>query len=201
MSSRRQLATALYRLLPLFTALLGACATLGKLSLGARRSARAHRHHGALARRRDDGPGVRRVQPQHVPYQIDTHGGRPRPRGDTLWDGAARAAARPLAGEPQPRGRAHAVRVGGDGRRGTRPADKAGGGVRARREGDPGYATRRRDGGAEGQGQRTSPKAGAVTGRRGEWEWFVTARTGYTMRVASNHSPLTTPLLPYMERP
>src|SRR5438128_12446640 len=32
MSSRRQLATALYRLLPPFTALLGACATLGKLS-------------------------------------------------------------------------------------------------------------------------------------------------------------------------
>src|SRR5438445_11850427 len=32
MSSRRQLATALYRLLPPFTALLGSCATLGKLS-------------------------------------------------------------------------------------------------------------------------------------------------------------------------
>jgi len=35
----------------------------------------------------------------------------------------------------------------------------------------------------------------------GSGEWFVTARTGYTMRVASNHSPLPTPLLPYMERP
>ena len=32
MSSRRQLATALYRLLPPLTALLGGCATLGKLS-------------------------------------------------------------------------------------------------------------------------------------------------------------------------
>src|SRR5439155_218605 len=73
------------------------------------------------------------------------------------------AAARPLAGEPQPRDRAHPLRVGGDGRRGAGALDEAGGGLRARGEGDPGYAARRRDGGAEGQRQRPAAEAGQVT--------------------------------------
>src|SRR3989454_1086645 len=130
---------------------------------GARRSARAHRHHRPLARRWDAGPGVRRVQPQHVPHPLHAHGGGPRPRGDPLRHRPARAAARPLAGEPQPRDRAHALRVGGDGRRGAGALDEAGGGLRARGEGDPGYAARRRDGGAEGQRQRPAAEAGQVT--------------------------------------
>src|SRR2546428_439079 len=130
---------------------------------GARRSARAHRHHRPLARRWDAGPGVRRVQPQHVPHPLHAHGGGPRPRGDPLRHRPARAAARPLAGEPQPRDRAHPLRVGGDGRRGAGALDEAGGGLRARGEGDPGYAARRRDGGAEGQRQRPAAEAGQVT--------------------------------------
>src|SRR5438132_1095807 len=130
---------------------------------GARRSARAHRHHRPLARRWDAGPGVRRVQPQHVPHPLHAHGGGPRPRGDPLRHRPARAAARPLAGEPQPRDRAHPLRVGGDGRRGAGALDEAGGGLRARGEGDPGYAVRRRDGGAEGQRQRPAAEAGQVT--------------------------------------
>src|SRR2546427_517702 len=130
---------------------------------GARHSARAHRHHWPLARRRDAGPSVRRVQPQRVPHPLDAHGGGPRPRRDPIRHGPARAAARPLAGQPQPCHRAHPLRVGRSGRRGARALDKAGRGLRARGEGDPGYAAGRRDGGAEGKRQRAAAEAGQMT--------------------------------------
>src|SRR5207245_2305484 len=103
------------------------------------------------------------VRTPHVPQPLHAHGGGRRPRGDPLRHRPARAAARPLAGEPQPRDRAHPLRVGGDGRRGAGALDEAGGGLRARGEGDPGYAARRRDGGAEGQRQRPAADAGQVT--------------------------------------